>query len=137
MVNFETEDKIYEGNKVCEMKLMAIFDELCFQQSMDNSNTDTSAASMLPPNNEKIDTFNCMADKLTYSMVKNYKGKINLLKTDMKSFVRVRSDRVIRNGKITYISIPDLKDELLKKLIEFRTKDVADKAHKVRPLLPE
>ena len=24
MVNFETEDKIYEGNKVCEMKLMAI-----------------------------------------------------------------------------------------------------------------
>lgn len=137
MVNFETEDKIYEGNKVCEMKLMAIFDELCFQQSMDNSNTDTSAASMLPPHNEKIDTFNCMADKLTYSMVKNYKGKINLLKTDMKSFVRVRSDRVIRNGKITYISIPDLKDELLKKLIEFRTKDVADKAHKVRPLLPE
>ena len=56
----------------------------------------------------------------------------------MKSFVRVRSDRnLTQNGKITYINIPDLKDNLMKRLIELRNTDIRDKVYAVPPVMPE
>ena len=135
---YENEDKEYERNKLCEMKLMALYDEHSHQQqNHGNHNTSTTISNLSTHNNEHLVSFPCMSDRLTYNMMKEYKGKINMLKCDIKSFVRVRSDRTVRNGKITYLHIPDLKDDLLKKLIELRNTDIKEKVHNAPPVMPE
>ena len=135
---YENEDKEYERNKLCEMKLMALYDEHSHQQqNHGNHNTSTTISNLSTHNEEHLVSFPCVSDRLTYNMMKEYKGKINMLKCDIKSFVRVRSDRTVRNGKITYLHIPDLKDDLLKKLIELRNTDIKEKVHNAPPVMPE
>ena len=77
-----------------------------------------------------------MSNSLTYEMVKNYQGNIHLLRADLKSFVHARSERTVQGDKITYIDVPELKNNLILKLIEMRNHDVKTKVHTTRPLAP-
>ena len=135
---YENEDKEYERNKLCEMKLMALYDEHSHQlQNHGNPNTTITISNLSTPNKEHLVSFPCVSDRLTYNMMKEYKGKINMLMCDIILFVRVRSDRTVRNGKITYLHIPDLKDDLFKKLIELRNTDIKEKVHNAPPIMPK
>ena len=132
---FEAEDKDYETNRVCEMKLMALYDEDCYKRRMrSESNTNTS---ILATNNiDHHETFSCMSDRLTYVMITQYRGKINIVRSDMKAFVRVRSKRIIRRGKATYVGVPDLKKDLLVKLVDIRNHTLNKRLFESRPVLP-
>ena len=129
-----SEDKDYKANEACELKLMAIYDEyVCkLREAEATSNT----TSYQPTDNEKFDCFSCLSHRITYDMVNGYRGKINIVKSDMKAFVRVRSQRVVRNGKSTYIGVPDRKNDLLLKVIELRNKDLNGKVYECRPEPP-
>ena len=70
-------------------------------------------------------------------MVKQYKGKINILKSDLKSFVQVWSKKFIWNSKITYLNVPDLKDGLLVWLVDTCNHVVKYRVHNERPILPQ
>ena len=124
-----------ETNRVCEMKLMALYDEHCYNVRMrSESNTNTS---ILATNNiDHHETFSCMSDRLTYVMITQYCGKINIVRSDMKAFVRVRSKRVIRSGKATYVGVPDLKKDLLIKLVDIRNHTLNKRLFESRPVLP-
>ena len=78
-----------------------------------------------------------MCDRITYDMINSYSGKIKITKPELKSFVRVRSNRKVTVGKITYLQVPDNKDQLLRKLVAFRTKQVNPKVYKNKPEKPE
>ena len=134
---FEAEEKEYGNNKVCEMKLVTLFEEVQRKEIENNDEDTNTSASTLPTSREcSTNTFNCMCNRLTYHMVKGYKGKVTILKCDMKAFIRVRSERLVRNGKITYLNVPDLKDDLLVKLVHIRNIAITSKVHEVPPALP-
>ena len=133
---FEAEEKEYESNKVCEMKLMCLFEELQNKEIECNHDDTSITTSRLPTFSENNNTFDCMCNRLTYNMVKGYKGKVTMLKCDMKSFVRVRSERLIRNGKISYLNVPDLKEDLLLQLIQVRNTAKTNRVHEAPPALP-
>ena len=90
----ENEEREYEANRLCEIKLIRLFDEYCDKTDAAKPNSDTTTSTLQStPNSDCNSTFSCISDMLTYNMLKTYKGHINILKSDMKSFVRVRSDR--------------------------------------------
>ena len=140
---YENEEKEYEGNRVHVKKLIELFHEHCCKDQPNNNdnnnkNIASTTTSTLPTSNkeDKLHTFHCMSDRLTYKMVKEYQGKSSTLKNDMRSFVRVRSKRDVQNGKITYLDVPDQKDELLVTLIHLRNKAITSKVHEASRALP-
>ena len=77
------------NNKVCELKLLSLYnDHICkLQLCKEMENT---TASIPSTHKEHIHTlFSSMSDRITYKIVKEYKGKDNILKCDLKAFVRV------------------------------------------------
>ena len=132
----EAEQKEYNNNKVCELKLLSLYnDHICklqLRKEMENT-----TASIPSTHKEHIHTlFSSMSDRITYKIVKEYKGKDNILKCDLKAFVRVRSERMVRNGKVTYQNVSDRKEELLVQLIEMRNAAVKQRIHGAAPELP-
>ena len=137
---FEVEDKDYKKNEECEKKLMTIYASTTNQKNTDNNNntTNTTTTSYQPTENEHLmAAFGSMSDMITYDMVSGYHGSVNVMKADMKAFVRVRSNRIVRNGKSTYPGIPDRKKELLLKLVELSHKVPNEKVYGSPPVLPE
>ena len=135
---YENEEKEYERNKVCEKKLIDLYNEYINKENqalVNNSNTPTTSTS--PIQSEHAQSFSSLLNKLTYPMVKDHNGRTNILKCNMKSFVRVCSERTVKNGKITYLNVPELKDDLLKKLIELSNLEPNNKVHNTLPILPE
>ena len=100
LAKYEGEEKDYEGNRVCEMKLMTLLDEPRMKEQPNNGNNNTTISTLSTSNEQRL-TFDCISDMLTYDAVKQYKGKINTLKSDMKAFIRVCSQQLVQNGKIT------------------------------------
>ena len=133
---FEAEEKEYESNKVCEMKLICLFEEIQNKEIECNHDDTSITTSRLPTFSENNNTFDGMCNRLTYNMVKGYKGKVTMLKCDMKSFVRVCSERLIRNGKFSYLNVPDLKEDLLLQLIQVRNTAKTNRVHEAPPALP-
>ena len=134
---YQLEEKEYETNKSCEMKLMSLYDEHIYKTTLDTDNTTVTTTSTTSAPKESFSSFTSMADMLTYTIVKEYKGKINILKCDLKAFVRVRSNRTIKKGKITYLNVPDLKELLLVKAIGMCCNTVKERFYKERPAPPQ
>ena len=64
-------------------------------------------------------------------------GNIKITKPELKSFVRVRSNRKATAGKVTYLQVPDNKDQFMHKIEELRTKQVNPRFYKNKPAQPE
>ena len=136
---FEVEDKDYKRNEECEKKLMTIYDSIINGRNTNNHNTTNAITTSYQATESEHFTaaFGSMSDMITYDMVSGYRGSVNVMKADMKAFVRVRSNRIVRNGKSTYPGIPDRKKELLLKLVELRNKVLNEKVYGSPPILPE
>ena len=134
---FKIEDKDYKANEECEKKLMAIYGSIINKRNTNNT-TNTITTSYQPTESEHFTvSFGSMSDMITYDMVNGYHGKVNIMKADMKAFVRVRSNIIVHNGKSTYPGIPDWKNELLLKLVELCNKVLNEKVYGSPPILPE
>ena len=135
---FKVEDKDYKANEECEKKLMAIYDSIINRRNTNHNTTNTITTSYQPTESEHFTAaFGSMSDMITYDMVNGYHGKVNIMKADMKAFVRVRSNIIVHNGKSTYPGIPDWKNELLLKLVELCNKVLNEKVYGSPPILPK
>ena len=62
---------------------------------------------------------------------------MNAIKSkELSSFVKVRSKRAIRGGRITFFDVPKTKEKLIKRFLELRSEQVVDPLFDSVPSLP-
>ena len=103
---YDTEQREDELNALCESRLIELV--------MSCSTTDLQ---VLNENQSDID-FQLVRNHLTLSLLQDNLSKVKNNK--LKAFIKVRSERSLKRGKISFRSLPTNKDLLIKKCIEVK-----------------
>ena len=100
---FDSEQKDVGINTICELKL---------------ANIVVKAKPDLPVqmNNQGCIDFHSVHGHLNLAMLQE--NASSLLNSDLKSFIRVRSERILKRNKLSFSNIPTTKDQLLKRCFE-------------------
>ena len=102
---FDAEQKNIKGNAICERKLV---DVILKSRSDQNVHTDI----------QHDVTYNSVHDDVTLQLLKS---NVSTFKSvELKSFIRVRSARVVKKGRVAYMNVPVNKDNLMKKCVELK-----------------
>ena len=109
---YDSEQKDSDMNKACEQKIIDI---------VLNSRPDIRVQANSQFNNIG---YNMVQDYLTIAMLREHSSKV--LSNELKSFIQVRSQRRIKQSKISYSNVPTSKDDLMKKCVEMRAKSHSD-----------
>lgn len=112
---YNLESKDYDLNSECKSNLYLII-----SKELSLSNEQTSMLSNF--------------EHLTYEMVNGNKSTLRL--AELKSFVKVRSNPTIRNGKRTFKKIPTLKEDLLQKVDVVADEPVKPRYYRSHPTVP-
>ena len=125
---FEAEEKEFETNKRCEDKLAKFVSNDMFSSSEDNDLSTPSTT------NETSVAFQLLSNSVTYDILSSNADTI--LNSELKSFVRVRSNVQVRGGRLTYSNVPTTKDRLMLKVVELRNHPKNGRMFNVRPTPP-
>ena len=88
-----------EGNRVCEEKFT---DMIVKSRSEQHIQADV----------QHCITYNTVCSDLTLSLLKANASKVK--SSGLKSFIRARTTRVIKRGRVSYSNVPANKDDLMK-----------------------
>ena len=127
---FKAEDKLYSDNNSCELLIM----NKIHHQRIGQLNQHQAAASnesLLPANV----LYSELADRFTYDeMIALLPA---LTKNLIESFVKARSTRRIRGGKLSFNSVPKTKALLFDRLWSLHNAPIQSRMYQSRPIEPQ
>ena len=103
--------------------------EVLSERFMEESVTGTSSQ-----NQELLMTFHDISEDITYDILQM--NKKHILSAEAKAFIRVRSERYMSRGYLTYRDVPALKDDVFTKLVSIRSAPVKERFFRVAPVMP-
>ena len=110
---YDVETKLFKLNEKCKNKFVDII-------------TQNLANSELPSqmNIHGSIEYKSLQSHLTLTVLKNNASKV--LGLELKSFVKLRSKRIVKRGKVTYVNIPQNKELLMKRCIDLKERTQSD-----------
>ena len=125
--HYESEQDEKKLNECCEKKfvkyIMKSIPALLIQHQAQSENGDSCIA------------FDKIRHKLTMEILKQNAGDV--LKNELRAFVRVRSKRCIRRGKVSFLDVPSKKESLLDKCVSLKDHPFTYRIQPNAPVLPQ
>ena len=129
---FKAEDKIYEENRECEAKILWSYKK-DKQEETRISNVENEGNEI--PDAIHITNFGDIRDHLTYNGLSAYKH--GLSKSEMLSFVQVRSKTKMRGNRISYLNVPKNRPELFEALWKLHNAETKPRQYPNKPMEPQ
>ena len=124
---YQFEEEEMKLNEKCERKLIEIIVKSCTPDEMlQYSNQSTNANSEIP--------FERVKSKVTIDLIQDHSS--TFLKNELRAFVRVRSKRSIRRGKVNFADVPSKKQLLIQKCVSIKNKGYTNRLESIAPVRP-
>ena len=87
-------------------------------------------------NNQTHVEFSTVQSNLTLEILNNKQKFSKLLKSELKAFVRIRSQRTLRRSTINFKDVPDKKSALLERCFDLQDTPLSSQVLKDSPIYP-
>ena len=129
---YDTEQKKYDENEICERKLVMLYKQ--YQNVHPNNTTGSNQEVVNTHSNISTPMYSSICNSFIYEMLQTFEARLS--KQEMLVFVQVRSESVLRAGRISYLGIPKRKSEIFELLWKLHNVPVMPRKYPVCPLEP-
>ena len=129
MVLYESENKLIAENTACENKIVSLYVQN-WNINLSHCEATTNTRIALDSGISYID----LADQHVYEQLLKLRDK--LTKNTMDSFVKARSHKKLRGGRINYVDVPKTKALLFDRLWQLHNAPLQPRLYTSRPIEP-